>query len=482
MTELARLRLLLSVPDPSEWTAVHGYVSDPERRARDLSEALPDAVRLGHAAGKLRGALGPAIEETLRLSVQRNPEVVTAALFPIIGSMIRRYIADALAALQDSIAQTVESSFSIRSLGWRLQALRQGRPFAAILLEKSLCFRVEQVFLIDRRTGLLLLHRRAPEVDVKDPAVISGMLTAIQDFVQDSFGGRETALDAVRLGEHTLWINTGPKAVLTCVIRGVPPVPLRQLTETTLEDIHKDFAAQLAHFNGETAPFADAAGHLDRCLLGGAGARHQGRSPKKVIVAAAAVALILLGWWAYRWYQQYRFDQFLAQLRAQPGLAVIEGKRDGKGWVVRGMRDPMAADGASLAQAEGFPNVRFQWEPYHSLSAPFGPARAADERVRFIERTVLRYDQFAVHAPAGEIETLTADWKALAAAGSGYTLRILGAAAEGNGLDERLSRQRVANVQSALEAQGIPPSSLRYEPGPLPPDRTVRFRVVPATP
>lgn len=476
---MARLRLLLSVPDPAEWSSVRGYVANPEQRARDLSEALPEAVRLGHSGGKLRAALSPAIEESLRLSVQRHPEVITTALFPIIGAMIRRYIADALTDLQDSIAQTVESSFSIRSLSWRFQAWRQGRPFAAVLLEKSLCFRVEQVFLIDRRTGLLLLHRRAPEVDVKDPTVISGMLTAIQDFVQDSFGGRESALDAVRLGHHTLWINTGPKAVLTCVILGVPPVPLRQTTEQTVEDIHRDFAQQLEEFDGETGPFGAAGGHLDRCLLGGAGGK-AGRGPRKLLAALALAALVLAAWYGYRTYQQYRFDRLLGMLRAQPGLASISAHREGGKWVVRGMRDPMAADGSALAKSAGFDDVRFEWQPYYSLDTPFEIRRAGEERIRLIERSVLRYDQFAFRAPSGEMETLAADWKTvLAAFGPASRLRLLGAAAEseGNGLDERLSRQRVAAAETAFREQGIAAETLVVVPGPLPADRTIRFRV-----
>ena len=58
--------------------------------------------------------------------------------------------------------------------------------------------------------------------------MVSGMLTAIRDFVQDSFGGKESeGLDAFQVGQFTIWVEQGPLAVLAGVIRGNPPRELR---------------------------------------------------------------------------------------------------------------------------------------------------------------------------------------------------------------------------------------------------------------
>ena len=58
-----------------------------------------------------------------------------------------------------------------RSLKWRFEAWRTGRPFAEIVLLKTLVYRVDQVFLIHKETGLLLQHVVADEVRAKDAAV-----------------------------------------------------------------------------------------------------------------------------------------------------------------------------------------------------------------------------------------------------------------------------------------------------------------------
>ena len=89
---------------------------------------------------------------------------------------------------------------------------------------QPLAFQVEQVFLIHHQTGILLLHAAAEATTTRDPDLISGMLTAIQDFVQDSF--RLTAdqgPETFQIGELAVWVEQGPLAVLAAVVRGNPP-------------------------------------------------------------------------------------------------------------------------------------------------------------------------------------------------------------------------------------------------------------------
>ena len=74
------------------------------------------------------------------------------------GPAIRRAIAEALRAMVDSFNQVLQHSLSARALRWRVEAWRTGRPFAEVVLSHSLVYRVEQVFLVHRDTGLLLQH------------------------------------------------------------------------------------------------------------------------------------------------------------------------------------------------------------------------------------------------------------------------------------------------------------------------------------
>src|SRR5271156_5246972 len=193
---LAELRAILLGPDREAWESMRQRLDNPARRAEDIASVLADAVRLRSDA-KLRRALQPLLEEALQLSVQTNPRMLADALFPIFGKAIRKAIASELDGMLQSLSQTLEQSFSWRSFRWRWEAFSTRKPYAEIVVLRSLLYRVEQVFLIHRHSGLLLQHVVAPAAgdapsETKDPEMVSGMLTAIQDFVRDSVSGADS--------------------------------------------------------------------------------------------------------------------------------------------------------------------------------------------------------------------------------------------------------------------------------------------------
>ena len=79
---------------------------------------------------------------------------------------------------------------SKQGLKWRFEALRTRKPFAEVILLHTLVYQVEQIFLIHKDTGLTLQHVVSKAELANDPDLVSGMLTAIKDFVQDSFGAQ----------------------------------------------------------------------------------------------------------------------------------------------------------------------------------------------------------------------------------------------------------------------------------------------------
>ena len=174
----------------------------------------------------------------------------------MMGPAIRKAITTALRSMLDSLNRSLGISLSLRGLKWRLEALRTGKQFAEVVLLHTLSYRVEQVFLIHKETGLLLQHVVAESVPEQDGEMISGMLTAIQDFMQDSFGGAEgESLDTVEYGDRTLWIEQGPQAILAGVVRGNAPRELKTVFQEALESIHFEMREALVLFPGRCVVF-----------------------------------------------------------------------------------------------------------------------------------------------------------------------------------------------------------------------------------
>jgi len=236
----------------------------------DVSQVLAEAIQLRARQDQqqLTNALLPTVEEALHLSVQRDPRVLINTIFPMLGPAIRKAIATALRSMLDSLNRSMEISLSWQGLRWRLEALRTGRAFAEVVLLHTLSYRVEQVFLMHRETDLLLHHVVAEAVPTHDAEMISGMLTAIQDFMRDAFEGAEgAALDTIEYGEHTLWIEQGPYAVLAGVVRYTAPRALQAVFQEALEHIHLEMGEALRTFAGDASPFRAIHHHLEACLL-----------------------------------------------------------------------------------------------------------------------------------------------------------------------------------------------------------------------
>src|SRR5262245_37622904 len=377
----AELRSLLVGPEQRELMTLHEHVFDPAVQVRDVSRVLPDAIALRASDPQLTRALGPSIEDALTSSVRRDPRPLADALFPVMGPAIRRAITHTLAAMMESLNRTVEYSFSWRALQWRWTALRTGKPFAEIVLLNTLQYRVEQVFLIHTETGLLLQHLSHDARAGQDADQISAMLTAIRDFVRDSFksSGGET-LDALRVGDLGIIVEQGPRATIAGVVRGTAPYDLRTMFQDALESIHRQLGPELKAFHGDSAPFERARPILEGCLVTQFRPRARRASYARWLVAASIV-LLAIGLWTFQSMRERRqWNAYVERLQAEPGIVVLaNGRRSGK-FYVGGLRDPPARDPTTLLAPSNLSpgSIESRWEPYEALHPTFVAARAKD--------------------------------------------------------------------------------------------------------
>ena len=231
------------------------------------------------------------------------------------------------------------------------------------MLLHSLVFRVEQVFLIHKKTGLSLGHAAAPSVAMQDPSLVSGMLSAIQDFVRDSFhAAKGQGVERMNVGDLDVWVEDGPYAILATVIRGVAPRALRDRMAEVLENIHREYSAELDRFNGDSAPFVHVNKELCRCLE----LQYKQEPEKKgrgyAWAAAGLLLLILGGWSGWRQWQFRRWTDVVNTLGEQPGMVLTSVARERGRIVIRGMRDPLAAQPEQFVTAAGLDPAKAEFQ------------------------------------------------------------------------------------------------------------------------
>ena len=451
----AQLRSIILGPEQRKLRALRKHVLDPTTQTRDVSRVLPDALQLRARDPQLMRALAPSVEDAITASVQKNPQALADALFPVIGPAIRKAVAHTFDAMIDSVNQSIERSVSWQAVQWRLAAWRTGKPYAEVVIANTLDYRVEQIFLIHRETGLLLQHVAINLRSGQDADQISAMLTAITDFARDSFHvDRADSLESLRVGELAVTIVQGPHAILAAVVRGSIPPPVRASFETALESVHRQFGPALQTFSGDATAFEPARPLLEAGLVSQRRRKEQRPSYRGWAIAAAAV-VVALGIWLYAdMRERQRWNAYLERLTAEPGVVLLaSGKRDGA-YFVTGLRDPLARDPAEFVAAANIApdSVRSRWEPYQALHPPFVTARAA-LLLRPPPGVSLRYDQGLLTASGSAPQQWIDDTERLAPAIAGVRqFKFDGESAEARLIGE-IERARIgfAKGQSAID-------------------------------
>ncbi|MFZ0523072.1 MAG: OmpA family protein [Candidatus Acidiferrales bacterium] len=377
------LRELIVKPEQEGIAAIQDRLENLEKRTQDVSSVVAEAIQMRREKGDdeaLAEALAPTIQETLRESVRRDPQVLADALFPVMGPAIRKSISETLRSMLESFNEALEHSLSWQGLKWRIESFRTGRPFAEIVLMHSLVYRVEQVFLIHRETGLVLSHVVAPTAASQDADMVAGLLSAIQQFARDSFTPEKTeTLGNMTFEELQIRVVTGPGAVIAAAVRGHAPESYSIAMDEVLEDIQRFYGSALANFKGDAAPFRSAEDRIAKLLETHYREKPvEKKKPRAAIIAASVVATILLVWGVYSTYLLVEWSSFLHQLRHQPGIVVVSYSKDGRTFHIQGFRDPLSEDPRKLvAQAGLDPDYAdLQLAPYYSLDDTIVAKRA----------------------------------------------------------------------------------------------------------
>ncbi len=403
--EMAELRRLLIEPEQVQINNILDRLNNPRVRAREMSRLLSEAIKLRAAQDdSLTEALAPTVVTSFHSSVKKDPRPVAEAISPLMGPAIRRAISTALNAMIQTFDQALKHSLSWQGLKWRIEALRTGKSFAEVALLHTLVYRVEQVFLIHKESGVLLQHAAAPSVETQDADIVSGMMTAIQEairsFARDSFGpAQDEHIATLDLGARKVWFESSTHAVLAAVIRGEAPESLRSdFFAPAIETIQYEQRETLDSFDGDTSPFESSRPHLEGCLL----SKYEGQTdqasfkiPLYIKLLAALLLAAIIVWAFFAWRENRRWEDYLNKLEAQPGIIVGRtGARDGK-FFVTGSRDPNAANPETILKEQTAldpSDVISSWQSHLSLEPEIVLARAKSQ-LEPPSSVVLKFDQ-----------------------------------------------------------------------------------------
>lgn len=341
-----------------------------------LASLLPSLLRLAPPR-ELMKALRPLVEQSIAEGVQKHSRVMADIIFPLIFPAMKRAVLDLMRQMLQAFDHTLEEALSIQGLKWRWEAIRSGQSFAEVVLLHSLIYRVEEVFFIHRKTGVLLAH--AAREDRKNPDEIAAMLTAIRDFVSDVYaqGQDPLSLRNLEVGDVKIWIEDIPHAALAVAMRGEAPQEYRDSLLTACLTLRRDFERELLLFEGDIAPFSRAQDTLQEiiieCLREPPAQKPLEAAWKQLLrwLGRSFLLLILGGLVLFGLYsiwqtrqQEVELKQFVSELASREGVMVVEHSSRGAGsYEVKALRDRFADTGS----VEVPKSISLVWGQYESL-------------------------------------------------------------------------------------------------------------------
>ncbi|MDR3175642.1 MAG: OmpA family protein [Desulfovibrio sp.] len=331
--ELVRLRSLLFQREIDLLENLNRKLADPKVQTEKVASVIAEAVAARAAKDdRLRISLEPMVEKIVIGYLRASPHEFANVFFPVMGPAIRKSIGESFRSMLQGFSKTMEMSFSWRGLRWRLDAMRTGQSFSEIVLMRTLVYRVEEIYFIHSATGITLMHEVNDGVSAQDEGMVSAMLTAVQDFVRDSFAvNREGELESLQHGEHMIIVEKQPVAYLACIVRGSPPLDFREQCRDCLYRLLVNYADALEKFDGDAAPFESGKILLTQLLQAHFVDDERGvpRWTKALIAALLLLGAAGVGWFQYREHMADKARLVLEENRRtlEEGILAAEGHR-----------------------------------------------------------------------------------------------------------------------------------------------------------
>lgn len=176
--------------------------------------------------------LGPTITATLKAEIQKNKDEVVEAIYPILGKMIKKYIAHEIKLLSEKINRQL--SFKDKVKAWY-----KGSSKKREIINNLASCQIEQVLLVEKDSGIL--RASYSNTQTIDEEMISGMLTAIKHFVEDAFVTKDQNLELIDYELYHIHLQSFKNYYIAVVLSGTYTTQAKDKVQNLIFDFFEKF-------------------------------------------------------------------------------------------------------------------------------------------------------------------------------------------------------------------------------------------------
>ena len=244
--------------------------TDPQRTDNDLLEELreilisPEQAEIEHLRedvatlnawtddNLLLERMTPVVSRVIEKQIRESPQDAIELLYPLLGGMVNRAVKEAVRNLADRIDAQRQKAFNFQRIFSKFRATSNGVSGGAVDLRDALPFSVDELFVIHSDSGLLIHHESRNPENSHDSDIISAMLTAIGDFVQDAFGhGMEGDLEEIEYGGKRILLEGFQHVYVAAVVDGIESFDYRHEIRRRITAFERDNRNGLIDYGGD---------------------------------------------------------------------------------------------------------------------------------------------------------------------------------------------------------------------------------------
>lgn len=244
-------------------------IHDKDQLIETLDPVIADLLerKISESKPEMAEALAPIMGDAIKKQIADAKEDMVDALYPIVGSMVAKAVQEAMRKLMEEINARLKQATNTRIMILIKSKIFRIQP-AEILLSEGLSFLLEELFLIERKSGLLIAYQASNEEHSENDAhILGGMLTAIRQFMNDAFvSDKSGELLEIQHEDHNIHIDPGRYTLLAAVFRGVPPHDFKEQLQLLHHRIHNRYYKALRNFQGETLTFQGVSPIMSRLI------------------------------------------------------------------------------------------------------------------------------------------------------------------------------------------------------------------------
>ena len=199
----SQLKSILLKQDREEIESIKHTLYNEEALSKEVDPIVEK--RIQYIKDNFPKEFGAHVNEIVEVKLEESKEQLLNVIYPVLGQMIRKFVNYQFQLLKDRIDSQVNSVFSSRGLWGQIKSKLFGIRSSEIVLSDLDRPIIEEMYVIQRDSGLLIGSYSRQETMDKD--MIAGMLTAIKSFVEDAFQREKQELELIEYGNYKILIQ-----------------------------------------------------------------------------------------------------------------------------------------------------------------------------------------------------------------------------------------------------------------------------------